>query len=161
MSEPIVIVVAGEARPFQKKVASWSAKDGRFGTHAYDSTKYAGWKDQARYCASKEMGERPPLACPIDFKVKVFYPVPESWSGRKKQHALRGIIRPTITPDWDNLGKAAGDALTGIVIRDDKFIVSGCVEKWYSDRPRVEMEVREAPLYDSLRDAEPELALER
>jgi Holliday junction resolvase RusA-like endonuclease len=154
---PIVIVVAGEAAPFAKKVMSWKAKDGRFGTHAYDSSKYSSWKDAARYCAAKEMAGRAPLACAIDFKVKVYYSVPESWSGRKKQQALRGIIRPTITPDWDNLGKACGDALTGIVIRDDKFIVSGSVEKFYSDRPRVEMEICEAPLRDLV---EPQLALE-
>jgi Holliday junction resolvase RusA-like endonuclease len=43
------------------------------------------------------------------------------------------------------------------VIRDDKFIVQAIIEKWYSDRPRVEIEVREVQLSDRL---EPELALE-
>ena len=157
MTEPICILVAGEAAPFRKKVASWSAKDGRFGTHAYDDKKYADWKDVARYCAAKEMGARPPLACAIDFKLKIYFEIPESWSGRKKQQALRGLLRPVITPDYDNLAKAAADALTGIVIRDDKFIVQATIEKWYSNRPRVEMEVREAELRDVV---EPSLALE-
>lgn len=133
----------GEAAPFRKKVASWQAKDGRFGTHAYDEKKYAGWKDHARLAASREMNGRPPLACPIDFKVKIYFQIPESWSGRKTQQAISGIIRPTITPDYDNLAKACADALTGIVIRDDKYIVIARIEKWYSDRPRVEMEVSE------------------
>jgi Holliday junction resolvase RusA-like endonuclease len=148
MNGPIVVIVAGEARPFSKKVASWTAKDGRFGTHAYDTKQYAGWKDQARYTASQVMNGRPPLACAIDFKVKIYFQVPESWSGRKKHLALRGVIRPTVTPDYDNLAKAAADALTGIVIRDDKFIVDAAIAKWYSDRPRVEMEVREAALLE-------------
>lgn len=155
--EKIIIVIAGEAAPFRKKIASWQSKDmSRMGTHAYDEKKYAGWKDVARYAAAKEMGARPPLACAIDFKVRVYFQVPESWSGRKKRDAHRGILRPTITPDFDNLAKACSDALTGIVLRDDKFIVQATIEKWYSDRPRVEMEVSEVQLRDLV---EPELGL--
>ena len=149
--------VAGEAAPFSKKVASWTARDGRFGTHAYDDKRYASWKDQARYAAFKVMGTRLPLACAIDFALKVYFPIPLSISKRKKELARRGLFRPTVTPDYDNLAKAAADALTGIVIRDDKFIVTARIEKWYSDRPRVEMEVREAELRDLV---EPSLALE-
>ena len=140
--EPIRIEVLGEAAPFRKKVASWNAKDGRFGTHAYDEKKYAGWKDHARLVASREMAGRPPLACPVDFKVKIFFEIPASWSHKKRRQALVGFVRPTITPDIDNLCKACADALTGIVIRDDKFIVEAHLQKFYSDRPRVEMEVR-------------------
>jgi Holliday junction resolvase RusA-like endonuclease len=146
MSEPIVIVVAGEARPFSKKVASWTAKDGRAGTHAYDEKKYAGWKDQARYTASQVMRRRPPLACAVDFTLRVYFQIPESWSNHKKDSCRRGLVRPTVTPDVDNLCKASADAITGIVVRDDKFIVTARIEKWYSDRPRVEMEVREVEL---------------
>lgn len=157
MSQPIVIIVAGEARPFSKKVASWTAKDGRFGTHAYDEAKYSGWKDQARYTASQVMRGRPPLACAVDFTLRVYFQIPESWSNRKKDFCRRGLMRPTVTPDVDNLCKASADAITGIVVRDDKFIVTAHIEKWYSDRPRVEMIVREAELHDRI---EPELALE-
>jgi Holliday junction resolvase RusA-like endonuclease len=157
VSEPICIVVAGEARPFRKKVASWTARDGRWGTHAYDDKQYSSWKDQARYAAFKAMGERPPLASAVDFCLKVYFPIPVSMSNRKKELARRGLLRPTVTPDVDNLCKAAADALTGIVFRDDKFIVDASISKFYSDRPRVEMEVREAELHDRV---EPELALE-
>lgn len=146
--EPIRIEVAGEARPFSKKVASWTARDGRFGTHAYDTKQYAGWKDQARYTASQIMAGRPPLACPIDFKVKIYFPIPESWSGRKQRFAKTGLIRPVVTPDLDNLCKSCADSLIGIVMRDDKYIVTAHLEKWYSDRPRVEMEIREIDLID-------------
>jgi Holliday junction resolvase RusA-like endonuclease len=157
MGTPIVVVVAGEARPFRKKVASWTARDGRWGTHAYDEKQYSSWKDQARYAAFKAMGERPPLACAIDFKVKVYFPIPMSLSNRKKELARRGLLRPTVTPDVDNLCKACADSLTGIVLRDDKFIVHATVEKWYADRPRVEMTVRETVLQDHI---EPELTIE-
>lgn len=141
--DAIRIEVDGEAAPFRKKVANWQARDGRFGTHAYDEKLYAGWKDHARLAASKAMNGRPPLECPIDFQVRVFLSIPESMSNRKKDLARRGVLRPTKTPDYDNLAKACADALTGIAIRDDKFIVDARIQKWYSDRPRVEMEVRE------------------
>jgi Holliday junction resolvase RusA-like endonuclease len=153
---PIVIVVAGEAAPFSKKVMSWKAKDGRFGTHAYDSAKYAGWKDQARYVAAKTMEGRPPLECPLEFLLRVYFQIPASWSNKKRELCRRGLIRPTVTPDADNLCKAAADSLTGIVIRDDKYIVNAIIQKWYSERPRVEIEIKEAVLFDT---AEPELSL--
>lgn len=154
MSEPIRIEVAGEAAPFRKKTASWTARDGRSGTHAYDEKRYAGWKDHARLAASRAMGGRPLLSQAIDFKVKVVFTIPASWSGRKTNLALRGIIRPTVTPDIDNIAKACFDALSMIVFRDDKQVVSSTIEKWYGDRPRVEMQVRELEL------GEPELAFE-
>ena len=152
----IRIVVAGEAAPFRKKTASWTAKDGRFGTHAYDEKKYSSWKDQCRYVAAKEMDGRPPLACPIEFQLRVFFQIPASLSNKKRLLALRGALRPTTTPDFDNLAKAAADAITGICIRDDKYIVDAKIEKWYSDRPRVEMAISECQFRDL---NQPELGL--
>lgn len=152
--DPIKIEVAGEAAPFRKKTMSWQARDGRSGTHAYDEKKYSGWKDHARLAASRTMAGRPPLAGDVIFRVRVYLAIPESWSNRKKRLALEGHIRPSITPDWDNLGKAAGDALEMIVFRNDKQVVDGGVQKWYSDRPRVEMEVQAIALR-----VQPELAL--
>jgi len=39
--------------------------------------------------------------------------------------------------------KAIADSvLTGVAIRDDKFIVSARIDKWFSDKPRVEITVR-------------------
>ncbi|HVN17192.1 MAG TPA: RusA family crossover junction endodeoxyribonuclease [Dongiaceae bacterium] len=147
--EPIVVVVAGDAAPFSKKTASWHAKDGRSGTLAYDSKRYAGWKDAARYAASQVMGERAPLAVAVSLHIKVFRQIPSGFSAKKRQQAEKGALRPTVTPDWDNLAKACGDALVGIVLRDDKFVADGRVEKFFSDRPRVEMticELEETPV---------------
>jgi Holliday junction resolvase RusA-like endonuclease len=154
MSEPIYIEVAGEAAPFRKKTMSWQAKDGRFGTHAYDDKKYAGWKDAARYAAGKAMEGRPPLDCAVSFHLKVYFQIAESASNKQRERMIAGTIRPCRVPDADNLMKAAGDAMTGIVIRDDKFIVHAIIEKWYSDRPRVEItvepiEMKTAPVQDA------------
>ena len=66
--------------------------------------------------------------------------MPKSWSGKRKDAALHGFERPTVAPDWDNIGKCL-DALNGIVWQDDKQIVSATVEKVYGQLPRIEIEV--------------------
>lgn len=154
VSEPIYILVAGEAAPFKKKTMSWQARDGRSGTTAYDDKKYAGWKDHARVCAGLAMGTRPPLMVPLRFTLKVYFQIAESVSNKNRRLMEQGLVRPTRTPDCDNLMKAAGDAMTGIAIRDDKFIVEAHIEKFFSERPRVEIWIEEliaqpgAPLFE-------------
>ncbi len=51
-------------------------------------------------------------------------------------------MRPTVKPDWDNLGKVT-DALNGIVWEDDKQVVDGQVIKYYDREPRLEIVVKQ------------------
>ena len=51
------------------------------------------------------------------------------------------LIRPTRKPDFDNIGKVICDALNGIAYRDDAQIVDALVRKFYSDTPRVIVEI--------------------
>ena len=75
--------------------------------------------------------------------VNAFFTIPKSTSKKKREKMLQGIIRPTKRPDWDNIGKIASDALNAIAYRDDSQIVDATVRKWYSDEPRVEVEITE------------------
>lgn len=75
--------------------------------------------------------------------VRAFFGIPKSWTAKKKKQALERNLRPTSRKDWDNLGKIISDALNGLAYRDDGQIVDGRVRKWYSDRPRVEIEITE------------------
>jgi Holliday junction resolvase RusA-like endonuclease len=52
-------------------------------------------------------------------------------------------MRPTKRPDWDNLGKLVSDSLNGLAYKDDSQIVEATAAKYYSDRPRVEIEITE------------------
>ena len=55
-----------------------------------------------------------------------------------------GEIRPIKRPDWDNIGKLITDALiNNLAYHDDSQIVSCTVEKYYSEQPRVEVEIEE------------------
>ena len=55
------------------------------------------------------------------------------------------LIRPTRKPDFDNIGKIICDALNGIAYRDDAQIVDALVRKFYSDTPRVIVEISDTP----------------
>ena len=55
---------------------------------------------------------------------------------------LAGEIRPVKRPDLSNIIKTVEDALNGLAYLDDKQLVDyGPSGKWYSDRPRLEIEI--------------------
>lgn len=76
-------------------------------------------------------------------KLHIFRGIPKSWSKKKKEAALENILRPTSRPDTDNYVKGVLDALNGLVVKDDSCIVHIEAGKFYSDRPRIEIEVEE------------------
>lgn len=84
---------------------------------------------------------------PLRLTVTAFMPVPASWSRKKRDSALAGILRPTVKPDWDNLGKMT-DALKGIVWADDTQVVDGRVIKLYDERPRLRVEVTPLQVFE-------------
>lgn len=77
----------------------------------------------------------PKDAC-ISMKVTAYMPIPKSASKKRHELMLSGAIRPTVKPDWDNIGKLVADALNGVAYDDDKCIVDAQVRKFYSETPR-------------------------
>lgn len=108
--------------------------------HAYTPERTVTFEGRLAYAAQIAMGDRPPLDGPLQLDVRMYMAVPASKPKKWREAALRGEIRPTQKPDWDNGGKLT-DALNLIVWIDDKQIVDGRVRKWYSDRPRTEIRV--------------------
>lgn len=80
----------------------------------------------------------------IELRVIAFMKIPKGTSKVKREKMLSGEIRPTVKPDWDNLGKLVSDALNGIAYRDDKYVVDAVVRKFYSDIPRTQVIITEA-----------------
>jgi Holliday junction resolvase RusA-like endonuclease len=72
-------------------------------------------------------------------EVTCLMPIPISWSKKKHDQAKYGYIRPTVKPDFDNVGKIVADALNGIAYRDDSQIVDAYVRKFYAEDPGVEV----------------------
>lgn len=84
-----------------------------------------------------------PTERPLCLVVHAFRIVPESWSPTDKAKALAGNIVPTSRPDGDNYLKLVQDALNGVAYKDDSQIVDSRVIKRYSDRPALQVELRE------------------
>lgn len=97
--------------------------------------------EQALALAAKvAMRGRPLVDGPVRLTVTAFMPIPRSWSRKKIDAALAGVVRPTVKPDWDNIGKVT-DALKDIVWNDDTQVVDGRVLKVYAERPRLRVEI--------------------
>ena len=85
-----------------------------------------------------------PMDGPLEVTVDAYLPIPSSLSKLKREMAIAGEIRPTKKPDADNLAKNLLDCFNGVFWTDDKNIVGLMVRKFYSDRPRWEVEIRQA-----------------
>lgn len=79
---------------------------------------------------------------PLMVVIDAYYPIPKSTSKTKRQEMLDNIIRPKVKPDLDNVAKAICDALNGEAWHDDAQIVNLFVRKWFSDKPRADVQIR-------------------
>ena len=62
----------------------------------------------------------------------------------KREAALAGTLRPTTKPDVSNVLKGVEDALKGVWYKDDSQIIGfDELGKWYGERPRIEITMRE------------------
>ena len=66
------------------------------------------------------------------------FPIPKSWSKKKRELALKCEILPG-KPDWDNIGKIICDALNGVLYEDDACVFGGVVVKRYGLSEGVEV----------------------
>lgn len=137
----VLIVVGGE--PVAQGRPKFSTKDGVFRT--YDPPKSREYKHFVRLVAIRKMGRNKPLEGPLSLSVRVYRSIPTSWSQKKQREALEGVLLPVTKPDLENICKGATDALEGVVFRNDSQIVAHHEPfgKWYSNRPRIEIEVKE------------------
>jgi Holliday junction resolvase RusA-like endonuclease len=113
----------------------------RFGRgHAYTPAKTRSFETDLGWAAKAAMKGRNIEAGPLAITIWLYRSVPKGWSKRMTAKALSGEVRPTTKPDWDNGGKIT-DALNKIVWLDDSQIVDALVRKFYSDHPRIRIEV--------------------
>jgi Holliday junction resolvase RusA-like endonuclease len=117
----------------------------RKGAHVetYTPAKTVSYENLVKHYAFLIMSGRAPLKRPIALAVDIYMPIPASWSKKRQQLALSGLIGATTKPDWDNVSKLCADAMNSIVYEDDKQIVRAMVTKQYGLIPRVEVRVQE------------------
>lgn len=111
------------------------------GKHArlYDPPKGKSFKAQLQYLAKAKRIKR--FDESIEVSIQFYRKVQGSVSLVEHNRRVSGAHRPVVKPDVDNYIKATLDALNGIIWKDDAQIVTLHAAKYYSDHPRIEMEV--------------------
>lgn len=87
---------------------------------------------------------------PLVMQITAFYSIPKSVSKKKRAEMMDGKIRPTKKPDIDNLCKVVMDSLNKIAYYDDSQIVKTTVSKFYSDYPRVFVQIWTLEEYEKI-----------
>lgn len=138
MSEPITVSLMGDPQ------GKGRARAFRRGNHIghYTPEKTRTYEGMIRTAAMLELSGRTALDEPIEFTLRAVFPVPASWSERKRQRAIAGEIKPGKKPDLDNIAKAWNDALNGVAYRDDSLICRMTLDKRYGPQPLVVVTVR-------------------
>lgn len=144
MDAPTTIrfTVHGLARPAgSKKAFAFKRRDGSLGANVTDDNpKSRGWKQTiAGYARDAYRG--PLLDGPLLFIVRFVMPRPKGHSGKRGLKPSAPQYH-TVKPDALKLTRAAEDALTGILWRDDAQICRELILKDYGASAWVEIEVR-------------------
>jgi crossover junction endodeoxyribonuclease RusA len=98
----------------------------------------APWRSTVAAAAIEAMDGRPQLAGPLELRALFVFARPSSHFGTGRNHERLKPSAPIYRwtkPDLDKLLRAIGDALTGIVYRDDARITIVRAEKHYGDGP--------------------------
>lgn len=113
----------------------------------YTPEKTVRYENFVGICYMEQVG-KPPINAgfPLRMTINIFQQIPKSASKKKREQMLQGVVRPTKKPDCSNVQKAVEDGINKIAYADDSQIVETQVFKYYSDTPRVEVEIQEAAL---------------
>lgn len=82
-----------------------------------------------------------PNAVRVD--ILAIFPVPSSWSKKRRTAALQGVEHHVSKPDLDNVQKAILDGMNGIVFEDDSQVIDSRTRKAYGPEPGVKVFIDE------------------
>ena len=126
MDFTVFIVPAGTPRPRMD------------GTHFYVS----GAKSLHRVF-SKYFRDHGIICTRVEYDLECYLPTPTNRMTPMEIYMCeRGLIKPIVTPDWDNLAKTYTDCLQSVLIINDNIITDGRVKKYYSIKPRIKILIR-------------------
>lgn len=133
----IAFTVAGVPAPQGSKTRTrWGVRE--------DNPATKPWRSAVAWEATVAMQKQEPLTGPLELVVAFYFPRPKSHYGTGKNADRLKDTAPTwcaTKPDTDKLIRAVGDAITGIVCRDDSQIVGVTAWKLYGT-PSAEITVR-------------------
>jgi len=134
-------VAAG--RPRNTAVWKGKGKEKKFaGTRTYDEPKSRDYKIELRKMVQMKLPDNwIPVLGPVEITVDVFKKMPNSASRMRMYLGETGAIQPPTKPDGDNYTKSVLDALNSVIWKDDAQCSGIYVNKWYSQKPRMEIHI--------------------
>lgn len=134
----LTFTVPGE--PVAKaRARSFRTKSG--GVGHFTPAKTRSYEAVVRSLAYEAMGDMPVIEGPVAMRLRAFFQAPKSLKRADKEAAEREALPVVKRPDVDNIAKSLADGMNGVVYRDDCQVYEVTVEKYYSPRPRVEVEI--------------------
>lgn len=129
-----------EGAPVGKGRPRFSKRGGFVRT--YTDAKTLAFEARVRQACQEVMAGSQPMAVPVSLRIEAWMPMPKSWSKKRRQEALEGLVAPG-KPDLDNIAKAVMDAVNGVLYDDDKQVCALRVAKCYGLAPRIEIYAHE------------------
>ncbi|MDP5277249.1 RusA family crossover junction endodeoxyribonuclease [Chengkuizengella axinellae] len=108
----------------------------------YDPDKSKHFKQLVAMIA-KQYAPETLLDCPLVLRITFYRSIPTRFTKAERRQIQSGELRPITKPDIDNYVKAIKDALNKVIWTDDSKVVDLHAGKYYSDKPRVEIEILE------------------
>lgn len=136
MTAKILFIVPGTPVP---KGRPRFTRQGR----TYTPAKTKSYEEQIAILGKAAMNGLEPLKTPVAVLVTVFFPIPASYSAKRREACLAGLEKHTKRPDLDNVVKAITDGMNGVVYDDDCQIVRIVAKKDYCHDAMVEVMVQE------------------
>ena len=105
----------------------------RISKTVYTPNKTAKYEKQIAKAYTDAGGKCIPADCYVSVTVSAFFPVPKSYSKKKREDCLERRLRPDKKPDMDNILKVVLDGLNRVAYEDDKQVVELIGRKYYTE----------------------------
>lgn len=99
----------------------------------YTPAKTAKYEKAIAKAYTDSGGKCIPADCYVSVTVCAFFPVPKSYSKKKREDCLERRLRPDKKPDMDNILKVVLDGLNRVAYEDDKQVVELIGRKYYTE----------------------------
>ena len=134
----VKFVVPGQ--PQSKLRARWS------GRHTYTPEKTVNYETYIKEMFVISYPDFVPLEGTLRMTIVAWMMIPKSTSKKKARLMEERVIRPIGKVDTDNIIKVSFDALEKLAYKNDNQIVTCICHKYYSIRPRLEIEITGAQI---------------
>ena len=92
------------------------------------------------------------IQTPCNIEINNYFPMPSNYNSSDVLISEYGLNWCIKKPDWDNIGKKYSDMYNSNIWLDDKLVISGQVNKFYSVLPRVEIDIHYLNIVPTLQD---------